>query len=189
MNEILEISEYDQGNTMIIDALKQTSEIITVLTKKIELLEEDNTTLLNNFDVLYDEINKLKGDDSEWNKNIKKIQRNNNSTNVETNNNISKAEKIEKIFNYLNEEKKKISSKQNTLSREPEKDNSNKSLDIDTDKKNKILKEIFNYKKKNNSNDKEEEEKSKDNITIEDEDLKKSQNVVRKKRNPLFSRF
>ena len=187
MNEILEISEYDHGNTMIIDALKQTSEIITVLTKKIELLEEDNMTLLNNFDVLYNEINKLKGDDSEWNLNIKKIQRNN--VNNETNNNISKAEKLEKIFNYLNEEKKKITNSQNISSQlKIERDNSNLNIDVDTEKKNKILKEIFNYKKKNEN---EEKSKDNDNISIEcvPEDDKKLQNVVRKKRNPLFSRF
>ena len=179
MNEILEISEYDQGNTLIIDALKQNSEIITVLTKKIELLEEDNITLLNNFDVLYEEVNKLKGKDSEWSKNIKKIQRNSNSTPNETNNNVSKAEKIEKIFNYLNEEKKKLA--QNNLQKDVEKEKEH--LDVDTEKKNKILKEIFNYKKKN------EEEKVKDDITIEEDENKKSQNTVRKKRNPLFSRF
>ena len=131
MNEILEISEYDQGNTMIIDALKQTSEIITVLTKKIELLEEDNTTLLNNFDVLYEEMNKIKGNETEWNKNIKKIQRNNQ--NNEVNNNISKAEKIEKIFNYLNEEKKKLSNQ--NVSKELDKEPSNMTIDIDTEKK------------------------------------------------------
>ena len=185
MNEIFEISEYDQGNTMIIDALKQTSEIITVLTKKIELLEEDNTTLLNNFDVLYEEMNKIKGNETEWNKNIKKIQRNNQ--NNEVNNNISKAEKIEKIFNYLNEEKKKLSNQ--NVSKELDKEPSNMTIDIDTEKKNKILKEIFNYKKKNEEQNLDNEEKQKDNITIEEEDYKKSQNIIRKKRNALFSRF
>ena len=174
--------EKEQENNMVVEALRHTSEIITVLTQKIESLESNNLILSTNFETLYNELLKLKPGG--------KI----NIINKIDNQKIEKLEKLEK-FEILNKEENTNIFIQN------QNDNLENKKEINTDKKNKIIRDILNYKKNkeikidlinsNNSSNLNLKEKNipKENIDIDMFSEKRIQNSVRRKKNSLFSKY
>jgi hypothetical protein len=188
---IKNLYEKEQENNMMVDALKHTSEIITVLTHKVESLE-------NNFEILYNELLKLKPDSK-----INIINKTNNQK-IETFEKILNKEENTNIF-ILNQDKKKNQENQENkkeFNADNKKEfNADNKKEFNTDKKNKIIRDILNYKKnqveKNDSNDSNDSDiKEKNiskvplvNINIDMFSEKKIQNSVRRKKNTLFSKY
>jgi hypothetical protein len=165
--------EKEQENNMVVDALRHTSEIITVLTQKIESLENNNLILNTNIETLYNELLKLKPGG--------KI----NIINKIDNQKLEKEEKEENINIFIQNQNDNLENKK----------------EINTDKKNKIIRDILNYKKNKeikidliNSNNSSNSTLKEKNILKENNDIdmfseKRIQNSLRRKKNSLFSKY